>query len=158
MKVLGIDPISNKEVEVEIRDPESGFFEFMRNFEMSDEAVKRMIDKLDISADAKSLIYTLSKATIKVGEYVIKLGRKILDVVCHTFREFPKTTFGMIFGGIVSALISSIPFLGVVLGPLVTPILVAVGLIGGLFLDFQDKVLEHKIARKIAEFSPLASK
>lgn len=125
---------------------------------MSDEAIKRMIDKLNISADAKSLLYTLSKATIKVGEYIIKIGRKILDAVCYTFKEFPMATFGTVFGGIVGALITSIPFLGQILGPIVTPILMALGLVGGLVLDFQDKILERKIARKVAEFTPLAGK
>lgn len=156
MKVKGVDPNTGKEVEIEIENPEDGFFEAMRNFDMSDEAIKRMIDKLNISADAKSLLYTLSKATIKVGEYIIKIGRKILDVVCHTFKEFPMTTFGTVFGGILGSLISSIPFLGWVLGPVVTPILIALGMVGGLVLDFQDKMLERKIARKLAEFSPLA--
>lgn len=158
MKVKGVDPNTGKDVEIDIENPDGGFFEAMRNFDMSDEAIKRMIDKLNISADAKSLLYTLSKATIKVGEYVIKIGRKILDAVCHTFKEFPMATFGTVFGGIVGVLISSIPILGQVLGPIVTPILMALGLVGGLVLDFQDKLLERKIAGKVAEFSPLAGK
>lgn len=158
MKVKGVDPNTGKEVEIEIENPEGSFFESMRSFDMSDEAIKRMIDKLNISADAKSLLYTLSKATIKVGEFIIKVGRKIIDAVCHTFKEFPMTTFGVVFGGIVGTLISSIPILGQILGPIVTPILMALGLVGGLVLDFKDKMLERKIAGKVAEFSPLAGK
>lgn len=158
MKVSGVDPNSGKEIEIEIQNPEIGFFESMRNVEMSDEAIKRMIDNLGVSADAKSLLYTVSKVTIKVGEFIVNIGRKILDVVCYTFREFPKTTFMSVFGGIVGMLISSIPFLGIILGPLVTPILVALGMVAGLTLDFQDKLLENKILRRVAEFAPLAGK
>jgi len=156
MKVKGVDPKTGDEIEVEIENPNDGFFETMRNFDMSDEAIKRMIDKLNVSADAKSLLYTLSKATLKVGEYIIKIGRKILDAVCHIFKEFPMATFGVVFGGIVGTLITSIPVLGQIIGPIVTPILMALGLVGGLVLDFQDKMLERKIAVKVAEFSPLA--
>lgn len=39
-----------------------------------------MIDGLDISADAKSLLFRFSKATITAGQHVIKLGRKIIDL------------------------------------------------------------------------------
>lgn len=156
MKVIGVSPNTGLAVEIEIENPEEGFFEAMRNLDMSDEAIKRTIDKLNISADAKSLLYTLSKVTIRAGEYFIKIGRKILDVVCHTIKEFPMATFGTVFGGIVGALISSIPILGQVLGPIVSPILVALGLVGGLVFDIQDKILERKIAKKVAEFSPLA--
>ena len=156
MKVSGVEPSTGREIEIQIENPGGGFIESMRNFEMSDEGIKRMIDKLDISADAKSLLYTLSKATFRAGEYIIKIGRKILDVVCHTFSEFPMSTFGTVFGGIVGTLISSIPFLGIILGPIVTPILMALGLLGGLVLDYQDKLLERKIAMKVEAFSPLA--
>ncbi|WP_432822089.1 hypothetical protein [Trichloromonas sp.] len=157
MKVKGIDPKTGNEVEIEIEDLQEGFFESMRNFEMSDDAIKRLIDKMDISADAKSLFYSFSKATIKAGEYVIKIGRKILDYVCLVYREFPKVTFGVVFGAIVGALFSSIPFLGIVLGPIVTPIAIAIGLVGGLVLDIQDKALERKISEKVAAFSPLVA-
>lgn len=158
MKVKGVDPNTGKEVEIEIKNPESSFLEEMRNFDMSDEAIRRMIDRLSISADAKSLLYTASKATIKVGEYIIKIGRKILDVVCQTFKEFPMATFGLVFGGIAGALISSIPILGIVLGPIISPIFMLIGLAGGLVLDYQDKLLERKIISKVAEFSPLVGK
>ena len=33
MKVKGVDPKTGKEVEIEIENPEGGFFESMRNFE-----------------------------------------------------------------------------------------------------------------------------
>ena len=56
MKVKGVDPNTGKEVEIDIENPEGGFFEAMRNFDMSDEAIKRMIDKLNISADAKNFL------------------------------------------------------------------------------------------------------
>lgn len=156
MKIVGVAPNSGQKIEIEIENLESNFFEAMRHFDMSDEAIQRMIEKLNISADAKSLLYTLSKSTITVGEYIIKIGRKILDAACNIFKEYPNAMFGIIFGGIAGALISSVPILGQVIGPIVTPILTAFGLIGGLVLDFQDKILERKISKKVAEFTPLA--
>lgn len=158
MKLIGIDPKTGSEVNVQVDRIEGSFFESMRSFEMSEDAIKRLIDKLDISADAKSLLYTFSKATIKAGEYVIKIGRKILDYVCLVYREYPNVTFGIVFGAILGALISAIPFLGIVLGPIVTPIAMAIGLVGGLALDVQNKVLEGQITKIVSSFAPLSAK
>lgn len=157
MKVKGIDPNTGNEVEVEIENPEGGFFEAMRDFDMSDDGIKRLIDKLDISADSKSLLYTFSKATVKVGEYVIKIGRKILDCVCLAFREYPKATFGIVFGAILGALVSAIPIIGVVLGPIVTPILMALGLGVGIVLDVNNE-LGGVLAKIVTAFTPLSAK
>ena len=44
----------------------------MLEFDMSDAAIRRVIDNLDVSADVKSLLYSFSKAMIKVGETIIK--------------------------------------------------------------------------------------
>ena len=157
MKVEGIDPATGKKVENEIEEPERSFFEEMCRFDVSDDAIRRMIDKLNISADYKSLLYTLAKSTIKVGDYIIKVGRKILDAICHTIKEFPNATFGLVFGGIAGLLISSIPILGQILGPVVTPILMVYGLGTGRLQDIQNKNLERTIAASVAEFSPLAA-
>lgn len=149
--VNAVEPKSGKEAELEITTPVSDFLEAMRNLDLSDAAVKRMIDKLDISADAKSLLYTLSKTTIHVGEHVIKAGRKILDYACQLLKEFPNTAFGLVLGGIAGALFSAIPGLGQLLGPFISSILMLIGFLGGAFLDFQDKLLTRKIAASVAE-------
>lgn len=156
MKVIGVDPNTGKCVEIDIENPQDDFFTAMRKFEMSDDGIKRMIDNLKISADAKSLLYALTKVTIKAGEYIINIGRKIIDLVCSTFKEFPMATFGTVCGAIIGMLISSVPILGLIIGPIVTPLLMALGLAGGVFFDMQDKMLQRKITRKVAEFSPLA--
>jgi hypothetical protein len=156
MKASGVSPNSGQEVELEIQDPGCDFFKELATLDLSDQKIKQMIDNLNVSADTKSLLYKLSKTTITIGKNVARIGRKIIDVVCYTAREFPMATFGVIFGGIVGTLISSIPILGQILGPIVTPILMALGFTSGAFLDFQDKMLERKIAKHVETFAPLA--
>ena len=80
MRISGVDPNSGEAYEVEVEDVSTEFIDTMSSFEMSDEQIKRMIDKLNISADAKSLLYSFSKTTIRVGEYVLRIGRKIIDL------------------------------------------------------------------------------
>ncbi|MDX8389398.1 MAG: hypothetical protein R8M38_02810 [Mariprofundaceae bacterium] len=155
MKATAIEPKTGQEIHVEIDDVTPTFIEEMASFDMSDEGIKKMIDALDISADAKLLLYSFSKATIRIGEYVLKIGRKIIDFVCLLFQKYPNASFGMVFGAIAGFLVATIPILGAVLGPLVTPILIAFGMISGLKEDIKDMELARKISEINGAFSPL---
>ncbi len=155
MKVSGIDPETGSSHEYDATDVNDEFIESMSDFEMSDDKVKRLIDNLNVSADVKSLLYEFSKITIKAGEFVLKVGRKILDFICKLMDEYPSVTFGMVFGAIVGFLIASIPILGVVIGPVFTPIAIAFGLLSGLQEDLKDKNLAREIEKINASFSPL---
>jgi len=155
MKIKGINPDTGAEYEADAELVDNDFVKTMSDFKMTDDAIKKMIGNLNISADAKSLLYTFSKATIKAGEFVLKIGRKVIDCICLLFKEYPSATFGMIFGAILGFLISAIPVIGVVLGPLVTPIAMALGLVMGMHTDIGDKALARRIAEINAKFSPL---
>lgn len=141
--------------EADIDDVNEEFVESMSKFDMADDEIKRLIDNLSVSADAKSLLYSFTKATIRVGNYIIKIGRKIIDYVCSAFREYPNAGFGLIFGAIVGLLVSSIPVIGVVLGSMFMKLAAILGLIVGLKEDVKDKGLARKVAEINASFSPL---
>lgn len=155
MIINGKDPESGKEYESEADGVEEEFVESMSDFDMSDDDIKRFIDNLNISADVKSMLYSFTKATIRAGEYIIKIGRKIIDYVISLCKAYPNATVGAIFGAIVGYLISAIPVIGVVLGPLFTPIAIAIGIVIGVKEDLKDKDLERKIVEINAKFSPL---
>jgi hypothetical protein len=155
MKISGVNPETGEEFEADAADVNKEFIQSMSDFKMTDGAVKKLIDNLDVSADVKSGLYMISQATIKAGQFILKVGRKIIDFIALTFKEYPNASFGMIFSAIVGFLISAIPIIGVVLGPFVTPILIALGLIVGLYNDIQDKALLRKITESNAKFSPL---
>jgi len=156
MKVTGKNPETGEEVEVESEKVTPEFIKGMSENSVSEDQVKRLIDSLDISADAKSLLYSFSQTTIRAGEYIIKIGRKIIDFVCLIFEEYPSASFGAIFGAIAGFLIASIPLIGAVLGPIFAPIAIAIGLVGGLREDLKDKAMIRRIAEANASFSPLA--
>lgn len=154
-------------MKIEVVNPETGevhiaentninnlFIDWSSRFEMSDANIKKIIDNLDISADKKSLIYSFSKATIKAGEFFIKIGRKVIDLVCKLFTDYPSASFGLIFGAIAGFLVTSIPLLSG-LASIITPILLAFGLTKGLSEDLKDKALSRKIAVINGQFSPL---
>lgn len=136
---------------------DSDFLTFMSDQTLAENQIKRIIDNLDLSADIKSLLFEFAKVTIKVGDVVLKIGRKIIEYVCHMFKEFKNTSFGLIFGAIAGFLIYTIPILGMVLGPVFTPIAMSLGLVLGLNEDIKDRELKRKIMAINAKFTPLHS-
>jgi hypothetical protein len=155
MIVEGVSPETGETYQVDATEIDKQYLESMSVFEMADKEVKKIIDNLDISADAKSLLYSFSNATIKAGEYIVKIGRKIIDYICRILKEFPNATFGLVFGAVAGFLVSTIPILGVVLGAVLGPLLMAFGLVGGLAEDLKDKALERKISEINKKFTPL---
>lgn len=155
MKINGENSETGEKYQSDAGSVTGDFIKTMSSFNFSDEETKKLIDGLNVSADVKSLLYSFSKATIKAGEYIIKIGRKILDFVCMVFDEYPNATFGLLFGAIAGVLIGSIPILGVVLGPVFAPIAMLLGLTSGYFDDIKNKSLLRTIKAANAEFSPL---
>jgi len=155
MRIEGIDPETKKEFVADVKGVNEDFIQSMSEFSLNSEDIKKTIDNLDISADAKSTLYKFSKATVKIGEFVVKIGRKILDFICILYKEYPNAVFGLIFGAIAGFLISTIPVLGALLAALVTPLAMVFSMMKGAQEDIKDKKLNRKIAEINAKFSPL---
>ncbi len=91
------------------------------------------------------MLMKLAKKVIRVGEIVVKIGQKVLELVIKFVSRYPNTTFGAVFGAIAGYLVSSIPIIGFVLGPLVSPILLLVGVVYGAKSDLIDLAIEGRI-------------
>lgn len=115
--------------------------------------IEGVIERLSVSADAKSLLLDLSRITIKVGNALFSLGKAILTFVINTVKKFPNTTFGLVIGLTVSVMVGGIPVIGYILGPLLGKLLTAFGLTMGAIADFKDASIRSEIAaleRKVA--------
>ena len=156
MRVKGVSPDGKKAVEFESELIGREFIDRMVNFDLSEDDIRKRIDRLAVSADVKSLLYSLAKASIAIGAQVVRIGRKVIDYVCMLVKEFPKVTFFALLGAIAGFLVATIPILGVVLGPIVTPIAIAVGAAFGVLEDIRDQALKRKITEVHAQCPPLA--
>ena len=103
------------------------------------------IDNMNIRADMKSMLYSLSDFAIKVGKKTFEAGRKILETIIYIIKKYPNVAINTLVALILSALISSIPLFGIILGPLVTPILLALGIGIGYWQDFKDNQIKKII-------------
>lgn len=158
MIVEAVDPETGKSIQMDCTLESESEIRDLLSFELSEEALKKRIDGLDISADTKSILFTISKTTFRVGSTIVKIGRKVLDLVATVLTEFPMTSSGVIFGVIFGYLVSSIPLIGMLFGPFVAALSIAFGFGIGAMHDLSNKALERRIKASMSSFAPLNPK
>lgn len=109
------------------------------------------IDKFNVSAEVKALLFSLADLTIKIGNTSVYLGQKMLELVAYFVKQYPKTTLGLVVGSVIALIINSIPVIGWVAGWIVTPLCLALGLAVGFWGDLQDKQFEKSIKDTVTE-------
>jgi uncharacterized protein YacL len=155
MKTVAEDLNTGAKYTVELADDNLEALQTLANDRVSDSKLQSYIDNLNLSADAKALIASILKTAIKVGEVVIRIGKRIVELVLMIASKFPNATFGLVLGLLVGFLIASIPALGAFLGPFATPIAAVFGLAKGYTEDIKDQNLNRKIMEASAMFQPL---
>ena len=158
MKIEAVDPNTGKTVAMDCAAESEDEISDLLSFDLSEEALKKRLNQLAISADAKSILFTIAKTTIKVGAFVVKIGRKILDLVINLLGEFPMASTGTIFGAIFGYLVTSIPIIGFIFGPFVGTLAIAFGFAAGAMQDLGNKALERRIRASVASFDTLKPK
>lgn len=153
--MTGSNEATDIKVVAKTSEPTPTLSDFIRNLEFSDDQVRNQIDRMPISADTKAMLYQFSKATVTAGRAIIKIGRKLIDIIFALLRQFPNLSFGVIFGLLMSALITAIPVIGAVLGSLFAPILFGLGVAIGSWEDFKSGAMGARIDLVLREFEPL---
>lgn len=117
--------------------------------------LREQIDHLDISADAKVILLRVSETTMDIGGRLVAIGRRIVAFALNLVRQFPNLAFCIIVAFVISALLTSIPLLGTLLGIFVTPLITAAGVGGGALLEIKDGDLRRRIDLLITEFEQI---
>ena len=90
-----------------------------------------------------------------VGEMIIRIGRKILEITIFLVKRFPRTLTGLAIGALIGALAGAIPVLSFILGPFIAPLAMALGLAIGAWEDIKDTALRSAIEREVAGFAKM---
>ena len=130
---------------------------FINSAERSDAQILRQIESLSVSADAKALLADLLKLATRMGQVMLRVGRKIIDFVLSLVRAFPHMGFAALVAVVATALISMVPFIGLALASVLGPLALALGIVVGGAVDFQSPDLEARVRNFAAEFSGLAA-
>lgn len=158
MIVEAKEPETGKTIQLECAAQSEDDIRDLLSFDLSEEALKTRIDAFAISADAKSILFTIAKTTIRVGSLVVKIGRKVLDIITRILAEFPMASTGTIFGAIFGHLVSSVPIIGFVFGPFIGSLAMAFGFAVGAMHDMSNKALERRVMSAVVSFDVLKSR
>lgn len=125
----------------------------------TDEQIKDMLQRLPfkLSAEAKLAIFNILQFSVKIGNSIVRIGKKILEIVLMIASKYPNTTFGLIIAAMLTLLISLIPVLGGLLASFLGPIIAIFGLTVGFFKDLKNSnpTLVVDIEKASDIFSPL---
>jgi len=105
------------------------------------------LERVELSADAKVVIAKLMDTTIIVGQKVFEIGKQVLAFVFDMMKRFRGIAFGVGLALTVSFLVTSTPLIGGALAALITPLMLAFGLVQGALEDIRNGALRDDIAR-----------
>ncbi|MBT4999762.1 MAG: hypothetical protein HOM91_02635 [Tateyamaria sp.] len=125
--------------------------------------IKSYIDKTNLSADVKALLYDIAKFTYKVGEKVIAIGRYVFAWASEMAKKFPNLVLATIIALIIAALLSStlgaITIMGKAifagLSALLSKLIVAAGITKGFLDDLRENAAKNEITKISSHFDAL---
>jgi len=145
------DPKTNSWKSVNISDEQMESLNTINDVVIEDSNIHSYIDNLNISPEIKVVLDSLLNYSMKIGDLILNIGRKIVEVILYFIQKFPNMIIGTIIGFTIGSIISSIPVLGWALGWLILPLSTALGMGMGLKVDMQDKKLANKIKDETSE-------
>jgi len=118
---------------------------------LSGDAIRKKIDGLNVSVEAKNFLHIVADVTIRVGNIIVAVGRKILEMILFFIKKYPNTAIGTIIGAIIGIIISAIPVIGWLLGWLIVPLCTALGMAMGFWKDIQNHQIGYSINSAIED-------
>ena len=145
------DPKTGEWKSVDISDEQMVSLNQINDTVIEDNQINSYIDNLKIAPEIKAVLDSILNYSMKVGNLILNIGRKIVEVIIYFVQNFPNMIIGTIIAFTIGIIISSIPILGWALGWLILPLSTALGMGMGLKVDMQDKKLANKIKEETSE-------
>ncbi|NIZ61968.1 hypothetical protein DL239_13385 [Sedimentitalea sp. CY04] len=117
--------------------------------------IRKMIDNTNLSADMKALLYDIAKITIKVGETIIAVGRRVLDLSMMLVSKFPHTTLGVIVAVVLMTVTSSVLAWAPLLAVALNKLLLILGFTAGAVEDIRQNAMREAMERIALQWAPL---
>ena len=117
--------------------------------------IETMLERKDLSADAKSIALEVASQTIVVAGQIVQIGRKIVSFALELARTIPNTLFGVALALVLTALIAGIPIVGALLAGLLKSILLIFGIAQGALADMRSGELGARLENLMAQLMPL---
>jgi len=111
----------------------------------SEEQIFSCLDNINVSSETKAILNEVKNMVINIGGKLIKIGLKIIETIIFLLKKYPNTVMGLIIGLAFGLLLSSVPLVGWIIGPVVTPLSAALGLAVGYMQDVGNVKLRNEI-------------
>jgi hypothetical protein len=148
VEISGFHPNCGRAASVSATEGEADQLRDFSKSPVSKSSLRRAINSLSADAEMKAFLKTVSEVTVKIGKTVLFVGRKLVEAILAGLGRYPNTAAGLVVGGVLGALVSSIPFIGWLLG-WITPVLMAIG--GGL--GFLEDLKDARARRELKALS-----
>jgi len=153
VKIVVKDPISQEEKILEREISVSTWEKIEKLLETQDvvpkDKVIYAIQNLNIPAEAKAILVKIADMTLTIGNRVLSIGKRILELTLYFIREFPNATTGAVVGLVIGLAFNFIPWVGHFISGIVTPLFVALGLGIGILRDIREKSMREKIKQEL---------
>lgn len=136
----------NAELEAVIKDV---------NASLPERKLIALIERTNLSADAKALMTDMARITVKVGGKILAIGRKLLSFVFDLIKAFPTITIGITTALVLTPMIAGIPLLGGALAAALGSLLLILGIGAGVLNDFTNSKLGERVDALVNSFSAL---
>lgn len=113
------------------------------------------LERLPVSAEVKAILFNLAKFTIRAGETVVLLGKKLIEIGLTLASKYPNATIGVIVAALLATLVSLVPVIGPFLSSFLGPLMLIYGLVDGFLTDFKSS--KPKLADDIREATAFAA-
>jgi hypothetical protein len=155
IKIIVKDPYGKSEKVIEKEILPSTLKKLEKLLETQDIVLKDKviyeIQNLNIPAEAKAILVKIADLTITIGNRVLSIGKRILELTLYIVREYPNATTGLVVGAVIGLAFNFIPIIGHFISTIVTPLCMALGLAVGFWKDMKDKALKERIEKELRE-------
>jgi hypothetical protein len=123
--------------------------------------IEKILDRTNLSADAKSIVLHVAHYTIVVGGRIVSIGRKLVSFAIELAKTVPNTLLGvalaLILASLVASPIAAVPLIGGAIAGFLKTILIIFGLTQGVLADMRSGEIGKRIENLTSQFSPLES-
>jgi len=145
------NPQTGEEETIEISEEQLNSFQKINEEVISQDKIRMYIDNLNISPEFKAILDSALNVTVKIGDMVVNIGKKIIEIILYIVKEFPNVVMGTLIGFVIGSLISTIPLIGWLLSSIAIPAGMAIGAATGFAYDIEDKMTKQTINNYLDE-------
>ena len=122
MQTEVVNPATGKKIAIEITVEELDRLVRVTKPRVSRKKLERLIGNIELPADVKVLLDLLLNATVRIGNAVLYIGRRVLEIVLDLCKRYPNTTYAVVMWLVVELLSMAAPWLAPILVALSTAI------------------------------------